>query len=199
MQSFTGRHRQARGLGEGCLIWVTVVAILLIPTPHHTDTAASTVLSETVIYPVNMPDLIHITSGSAQKRWPEVDSMILAYWLAFRRDPFGLKQLEPNWIWAGFAKYDSGRLWKNEMEPERGKMVTAWLHSARTRPDDFWTLACFRTGSIEPKSDHTIQISCRLDLVQYYLDLCRKNRTESDAGIQIWYIRSGLILAACWL
>ena len=128
-----------------------------------------------------MPDLIHITSGLAQKCWPEVDSMILAYWLASRPDSFGLKQLEPNWIWAGFAKYDSGRLWKNEMEPERGKLVIAWLHSARTRPDDFWTLACFQTRSIEPKSDHTIQISCRLDLVQYDLDLCRKNRTESDA------------------
>ena len=92
VQSFTGRHHQARGLGEGCLVRVTVVAVLLIPTPRHTHTAASTVLSETIVYLVNMPDRIRITSGSAQKRWPEADSMILAYRLASRPDPFGLKQ-----------------------------------------------------------------------------------------------------------
>ena len=41
------------------------------------------------IPPVNMPDPIRIWSGSSGKHWPEVGWMILAHWLASRRDPFG--------------------------------------------------------------------------------------------------------------
>ena len=39
-------------------------------------------------YPVNVPDPIHIRSGSAEKRWPEAGRIILAHRLASGLDPF---------------------------------------------------------------------------------------------------------------
>ena len=39
-------------------------------------------------------------------------------------------QPEPNQIQPGFAQYDLGHLWKNTTEPESGKLVVGWLHSA---------------------------------------------------------------------
>ena len=54
-------------------------------------------------------------------------------------------------------------------------------YSARTRPDDSCTLACFQTRP------------SRLDP-----GLLWKNRTESNAGNGIWHIRSNPILAAHW-
>ena len=41
------------------------------------------------LFPVNMPDLIRIRSGSAGKHWPEAGRMIVAHWLTSGPDPFG--------------------------------------------------------------------------------------------------------------
>ena len=54
-------------------------------------------------------------------------------------------QPEPNQIRTGFAQNDLGRLWKNATKSESGKPVVCRLHSARIRPDDSCTPACFRT------------------------------------------------------
>ena len=85
--------------------------------------------------PENMQDPIQIWPRLAGKHWPEVGRMILAHRLAFRPDPFGQNltrnQPELNHIWAGFAQYFLGRLWKNGTESQSGKLVAGRLHPAR--------------------------------------------------------------------
>ena len=108
--------------------------------------------------PVNMPDSVHIQSGSAWKHWQE----FLKH--QFASGPIRLAQTwhshpELNWIWAGFAQYDPGRLWKNAIKSaEREKLVVGQL---RPGPNDSCTLACFRTRCVWPNPDQAIQIGFR--------------------------------------
>ena len=67
-------------------------------------------------------------------------------------------QPEPNQIRSGVAQYDLGRLWKNATESESGKLVVRRMHSARSRPNDSCTAACFWTRSVWPKPEEAIQI-----------------------------------------
>ena len=43
---------------------------------------------------------------------------------------------EPARVWAGFAQFDLGCLWKNATESESWKLVAGQLCSDRTGPDD---------------------------------------------------------------
>ena len=141
--------------------------------------------------PVNMPDPIHIWSGSAWKHGPEPGLMILAHRLASGPDLFGQNltqstrtKLDP----AKFSQYDLGCLWKNAN--------WVWKWETGSRPDAFcqnqawWFL---HTGSLPDQMrlaktwqghrDH-IQVSFALNDP----GLLWNNGTESDAGSQIWYI-----------
>ena len=69
-------------------------------------------------------------------------------------------QPETDQIQADFAQYhDPGHLWKNTNES--GKLAAGRLHSARTRPNDYYTPACFQTRHVWPKPDLAIQIGSR--------------------------------------
>ena len=113
------------------------------------------------LLPVNMPDKIQISSEAFARIW--LDDSCTAHRLASRPDLFSPnpRQPEPNRIRAGFAQYDLGRQWKNATESESGKVVAGWLRSARTRPDDSCTLACFWTRCVQPKPDQAIRMGCR--------------------------------------
>ena len=67
-------------------------------------------------------------------------------------------QPELNWIWAGFAQYYPGRLWKNRTKSESLKLVACRLHSATTGPNDSCTTAHFQTGRVWLNPDQAIQI-----------------------------------------
>ena len=74
-------------------------------------------------------------------------------------------QPEPSRIQVGFSQNDPRCLWKNTTQSEGGKLVVGWLHSAKTRPDDSCTPACFWTRYIWPSDfDQAIQIGSRLVL-----------------------------------
>ena len=73
-------------------------------------------------------------------------------------------QPEPNRTQAGFAQYDLGSLWNNATESESGKLGAGCLCSARIRPDDSCTPACFRTRCTWPKPAQAIQIGSGLVL-----------------------------------
>ena len=73
-------------------------------------------------------------------------------------------QPELNPVWAGFAQYDPGHLWKNATESESGKLAVSQLRSARTWPEDSCTLAGSCTRCIYPKPDWSIQIGSGLVL-----------------------------------
>ena len=60
-----------------------------------------------------------------------------------------------------------------------------WEALARSGPDDYCTMACFRTGSVWPKPDTISQnyvIRIRAGFAQYYLGRLWKNETESESG-----------------
>ena len=119
----------------------------------------------------NMPDPIHIRSGSDGKHWPEAGRMILAHQLASGPDPFGQmlpvrirlaktrhNQPELNRIRAGFAQYYLGHPWTNGTEPESGKLVADHRsRSARNRAGNSCTPACFQTRSVWSNPDQAIQ------------------------------------------
>ena len=76
---------------------------------------------------------IELFSRLALNHWPEASPMILALWLASRPDTFGqnlTQSAEPNWIWAGFALYDPGCMWKNAVESKS--------KSRPGHPDQIW-------------------------------------------------------------
>ena len=130
-------------------------------------------------FSVNMPDLIHIWSGSAQKCWP------VAGQLASGPDPFG-QNLTKNRIQPGFAHLDPGHLWKNTTESESGKLVVGWLCFATTGPDDY-----FHTSLLPDQIHHAKIWPSHADWIwacfEWY-DLGRlwKNGTKLDTGSQIW-------------
>ena len=137
-------------------------------------------------FSINMPNLIHIWSGSAQKCWP------VAGQLASGPDPFG-QNLTKNRIQAGFAQLDPGHLWKNTTESESGKLVVGWLRFATTGPDDY-----FHT-SLLPDQIHHAKIwpshAGWIWVCFEWYDLGRLWRMEPN---QIREVRSGPILAARW-
>ena len=107
--------------------------------------------------------------------------MILALWLAPGPDLLAKtwhSQPESNRIQAGFAQYDLGSLWNNATESESGKLVAGCLYSARTRPDDSCTLACFRTRCTWPKPGQAIQIGS--GLVLYNMTRAFKNKQNKN-------------------
>ena len=113
------------------------------------------------LLPVNMPDIIQISSEAFARIEP--DDSCTAHWLASRPDLFSQnpKQPEPNRIRASFAQHDPGHLWKNATESESGKVVAGQLRSAGTGPNDSCTLACFRTKCVRPKPDQAVHMGCR--------------------------------------
>ena len=148
-----------------------------------------------------MQDLIHIWSGSAGKHWPEAGQM--SPHIGLLPDQICLaktrhSQPELNWIWAGFAQYYSGCLWKNWTKSESGKLIAGRLHPARNWAQSFLHTSllpdqmCLAT----PWPDHPdwIQVSFAL----YDPCLLWKNRTKTDVGSRNWHIQSGLIPATCW-
>ena len=87
--------------------------------------------------------------------------MNLVYWLASGPDPFGqtlTQSARTNRIRAGFAQYDSGRLWKKTTESDSGKLIAGQLRSAKTGPVDYCTPTRFLTRCVWPKPDQAIQI-----------------------------------------
>ena len=87
-------------------------------------------------HPVNMPDPIRIRSGSAWKYWPKAGRMIFANRICFRTGSVWPKpdsQPELNRIRAGFAQYDSRRLWLIATGSESGKLVAGALRPSRNR------------------------------------------------------------------
>ena len=98
---------------------------------------------------------------------------------------------EQNQIWAGISQYDLGHLWKNATESENGKLVAGQLHSARTGPGDYCTLACFWTRCIWPKP-----YPCTIWLPLHNMIQTFFKRMEPN---QMQKVGSGQILAACWL
>ena len=96
-------------------------------------------------YPGNMPDLIHVRSGSALKRWPETGRVILAHRLASGPDLFGphLTQsvgtkLDLVWLctaWSRMSVEERNWVWKGET----GSGLVAFCQKIRlaSRPDAF--------------------------------------------------------------
>ena len=90
-----------------------------------------------------MPDPIRIGSEALASSGLD-DTCTPAF---FRAGSVGQKpdsQPEPNWIQAGFAQYDLGRLWKNATESESGKLEVGQklslmipAHQIASRPDAF--------------------------------------------------------------
>ena len=93
--------------------------------------------------------------------------MIIAHRLASGLDPFGQNLTQLAWIKLdlhGFTQYDLGHVWKNADESESGKWAAACLHSARTKPNESCTPACFQTRCFWPKPDQAIHIGSSLVL-----------------------------------
>ena len=144
-----------------------------------------------------MPDLIHITSGSAQKRWPEAERMILAYRLASGLDLFGQNwncQPEANWIRAGFVQQILGCLWKNATEPESEKLVPGWLHSARNQAWGFLHTSLLQDKMHLLKTWPSHPDWTRISFAHYRLwsspSLEKWNQTECSKSDTAWIILS---------
>ena len=117
--------------------------------------------------PVNMPDLIMSDPDlcrSIGQKWAQwfLHTGLLPDWICLAKTWHS--QPKRNRIWAGFAQYDAGHLWKNATESKRGKLVVVQLYSARIVSDNSCKLACLWTRCVWPKPDWAIQTGSGLAL-----------------------------------
>ena len=79
-----------------------------------------------------------------------------------------------------------------------GKLVAGRLRSARTGPDDSFTLACFRASCVWPKPDKAIQIGSGSVLHTMFKKEKKEKGSNRTREVRIRHIRPGPILSARW-
>ena len=137
-----------------------------------------------------MPDPIRIRSGSAGKQWPEAVGWFLHTGLLpdrIRLNKTWHNQPELNRTRAGFAQYYPGRLWKNGIESESGKLVADRLRLARNRARWF----PYSLLPDQMRLANTLTRPSRSDPGRFctmWSVPSLENGAETDAGSRIWLI-----------
>ena len=123
----------------------------------------------------------------------EAGLMILAHQLASRPDPFGQNltqsartNLDPCWFCTIWSVEESNRVWKCKT----GSGPVAFC-----RNQAWWFLHPDQIHLAKTWAGHPDQILA--GFAQYYLGLLWKNRTELDAGSQIWCIQYMVCVYVC--
>ena len=77
--------------------------------------------------------LVRISWEALARSGPDDSCTVSCFWTG----SIWLKSDTVSQNWTGFAQYYLGRLWKNGIKSESGKLVAGWLHPARNRARRF--------------------------------------------------------------
>ena len=143
-----------------------------------------------------MPDLICIQSGLAQKHWPEAGQMTLT---TKKRACFQTGSVWPKPDTVSQNQTDSSLVLHNVIQTICGRKqlnlkVGTWWQAGSVLPDtgpnNFCTLAFFRTRCIWPRPDQAIKIGSRSflhNMVQAFFGKMEPNQIQ-EAGSGIYAI-----------